>query len=301
MTGSQAQAPEQALDWKPVVQMWNWVRNIANLHASSAHPDSSQKFYVTDQVFRFLETDLQNAELYCFVEAALTKNSDHIRQKCKELEIRLNRDDEEEAVDYAGIDTLPLYLMETLRIEYINCINGIAFQNEQISNLMSQLREARDKLQVLQAKKDIINEIEGLGNYHDHLETNGSLIAILDEMRSVRIDIVNLKLDIEDRLNKRRMKEKRKITLADQLLKPLINDIEILAQVQSQAFRPHNLADAGLSSGSTASSQLYGEHESSHLKRRIRKPLAEQNVTLSQSNCRIYSDEEIRRALKRSD
>ncbi|EKX51203.1 hypothetical protein GUITHDRAFT_103120 [Guillardia theta CCMP2712] len=257
--------------------MWNWVRNLANLHASSTHPDSLQKFYVTDQVFRFLETDLQNAELYCFVEAALTKNSDHIRQKCEELQIRLTRDDGEEAGDHSSIDTLPLYLMETLRIEYINCINGIAFQNEQISNLMSRLREARDKLQVLQAKKAIINEIEGLGNYHDHLETNGSLIAILDEMRSVRIDIVNLKLDIEDRLNKRRMKEKRKITLADQLLKPLINDIQILAQVQSQSLRPHNMADVGLSSGSTASSQRYGEHESSLLKRRIRKPLAEQN------------------------
>eukprot|EP00960_Hanusia_phi_P010758 315886-Hanusia_phi.AAC.5 len=251
---------------------------------------------------RAIESSLRDVELelYCFVEAAVTKDSENISRKCQALEIRLARDDVE--VPDTGTNVIPpLYLMEAIRIEYINCINGISFQNEQISQLMSQLREAREELQVLQAKKAIIDELRSLEGDQDHHETSEASHAILDEMRSLKINIVNLKLDIEDRLNKRRMKETRKIKLGDELLKPLINEIQILAQVQSSSLGIQSAGVQCMSRVSPAKNQQRFGEDCNQLKRRGHRRNEEESALAPKSNYRVYSDEEIRKALKRCD
>ena len=56
----------------------------------------------------------------------------------------------------------PWDVVTKVRTEYLNAVNGIAFQNEQIGILVNDLKMLRDRLVVLKAQRSLAHEIHCL-------------------------------------------------------------------------------------------------------------------------------------------
>jgi len=191
-----------------------------------------------DQVLAFLENELDNPATANRVEEVLGPSSmlPEVMAACARLNISLLPDTDDCEGGYAFIDESMRAprawdVLSKLKTAYLNCVNGVAFQNEQIGILVADLRARRGELAVLKAKRELhslVSSLESPSSCTTTLASDESEVAISNSL----VCIAHAKLDLEDRLNKRRQQQKRKDEIADVILRKLC------AALQLAAFSP---------------------------------------------------------------
>ena len=194
---------------------------------------------------------------------------------CARLNISLLPDTDDCEGGYAFIDESMRAprawdVLSKIKTAYLNCVNGVAFQNEQIGILVADLQARRGELAVLKAKRELhslVSSLESPSSCTTTLASDesevpsparppvptrpqrtptqrpGLLLArtltlawrvacLQDPISHSLVCIAYTKLDLEDRLNKRRQQQKRKDEIADVILRKLC------AALQLAAFSP---------------------------------------------------------------
>jgi hypothetical protein len=111
--------------------------------------------------------------------------------------------------------------------------------------LVADLRRLRDELALLKAKYALARECDkllssqpGTVNMSSQASHEQSDSNFAEAMKSQRVRIAHAKLDLEDRLNKRRQKEHRRCQLADGLLKEIVAALQLAAMLSALQHTP---------------------------------------------------------------
>jgi len=171
--------------------------------------------------------------------------------------------------------------LESMRVEYYNCVNAIEFQNEIIATQV-------DELLLLRA------QLRG----EPSVRSNPTLL------KEIGIALASIKLDMGDRKNKRYFKEKERKQLLE-ALSPLLADIKmrrLLAEQEAAKLEPEDAeqhfpvqaeaaADAPLSTfEGTEANQVWGSQAEVH-----------QTTVKSRRRYKHYSDAELASLLREKD
>lgn len=153
--------------------------------------------------------------------------------------------------------------LEAQRIEYYNCVNAVEFQNELLAQLVDELLEIRAALRT-------------------------STVA---ERKEMAIRLAHVKLDISDRKNKRRLKEKERLLLRE-ALSPQIAEIKLARLLEEQECERRQAVDAKLhwAGGAPGEAEVCSTQREAH-----------QTVAHSRKRYKHYSDDEIASLLREKD
>eukprot|EP00747_Dinoflagellata_sp_TGD_P212119 gnl/TRDRNA2_/TRDRNA2_85246_c0_seq1.p1 gnl/TRDRNA2_/TRDRNA2_85246_c0~~gnl/TRDRNA2_/TRDRNA2_85246_c0_seq1.p1 ORF type:complete len:262 (-),score=58.55 gnl/TRDRNA2_/TRDRNA2_85246_c0_seq1:84-830(-) len=169
--------------------------------------------------------------------------------------------------------------LESLRIEYYNCVNAIEFQCEIIAQLVEELLENR---QLLREK-----------------------VADIPQRKEICIKLAHTKLDISDRKNKRFFKEKERRQLHE-TLGPLLAEIKTrrFLEEQANAQKPVEDTSTKVYMEAAVSGKAASEFEQPD-KAYATEMAAHQNACISRRDARRrykhYTDEELSSLLHEKD
>ena len=277
---------------------WFWSADGATLRGGGVYDGSDGLREKRDQVLSFLEHELDSPPIASRVEEVVEPLLPEVTAACRSLSINLLSEDNEIGVTLVGSASAlsPWDVVTKVRTEYLNAVNGIAFQNEQIGILVNDLNMLRDRLVVLKAQRSLAHEIHSLSadtRVSAHEPAPGHEFE--DAIRQQLVSIAHAKLDLEDRLNKRRQKEQRRALLADGVLKKIIAPLQLAAlasvELSTRTGHEHGSSTAGESSTEVSSNMVNSAwHQRSSTVRRRQKAYTH-----------VYSDAEIKGLLKGSD
>lgn len=153
---------------------------------------------------------------------------------CSRLNVNLVPDDSEGG--YAFVDDTsslrPWDVLSKLKTSYLNCVNGVLHNNEQIGILVADLKAHRDELAVLKARHALARECASLSST-PAVTTPGDMtcLEIEEIIKQQRVALEHCKLDLMDRLNARRHKEQRRKELADGVLRRVCSALQLAARL----------------------------------------------------------------------
>jgi hypothetical protein len=234
-----------------------------------------------------------HASLGCS-EQAIEPMMPELLAACSRLNVNLVPDDSEGG--YAFVDDAssvrPWDAVSKLKTNYLNCVNGVLHNNEQIGILVGDLKTHRDELAVLKARHALAREYASLSST-PAVTTPGDMtcLEIEEVIKQQRVALEHCKLDLMDRLNARRHKEQRRKELADGILRRVCSALQLAVR----------LAAPSSSQGPPASNAARMGLERNH-----------HSVATGGSNCgvgtvrrrrstRIFSDSEIKDLLRGTD
>jgi hypothetical protein len=204
---------------------WLWWRG----ESATAGPLQQEK---RDQVLNFLEGDLENPAILAHVEDVLSGLMPEIVFACARLNVSLLPPSEDSKEGEVNPPPRPLEVLARIKTEYLNCVNGITFQNEQIGMLVREYKSLRDEIAVLKAERELARQCLALNSPTVHHqpcpdEFEGLWRDLSEKIGNKRKSVEEIKLDLADRLNRRRLKEERRVRMADELFRNLCGRLQL--------------------------------------------------------------------------
>eukprot|EP00443_Scrippsiella_acuminata_P009508 CAMPEP_0115172704 /NCGR_PEP_ID=MMETSP0270-20121206/2952_1 /TAXON_ID=71861 /ORGANISM="Scrippsiella trochoidea, Strain CCMP3099" /LENGTH=284 /DNA_ID=CAMNT_0002585503 /DNA_START=35 /DNA_END=885 /DNA_ORIENTATION=- len=185
--------------------------------------------------------------------------------------------------------------LESLRVEYYNCVNAIEFQNELIAHLVDEVLELRRQL------RGEVFEVKSIGF------GSAALKAADAARKESMVRLAHAKLDIGERRSKRRAKEKERLVLHG-VLSPLISQAKLQRFLDEQVAEQRIAEDVSSSwQGQSARLSTSSEVANSAARRRGTGQLAreeahvrsshieahESHATIARRRYKHYSDDEL--------